>query len=158
MYQNSFFYRYKKAIELKPNLVSVYCDIAIIYEVKGLFERAMDNYKMTIQLEPDHLNALYNLAYLKQKLDQIDEEIVDIYQRILQIDEAEAFDIHKNLADIFKTKGNFTDALMHYTKALEYDSKCVKIYIQMGNIYSDLNKNEDALCCFNKANELDPIV
>ncbi|KAL5233485.1 hypothetical protein ACI65C_000895 [Semiaphis heraclei] len=126
--------RYKKAIELKPNLVSVYCDIAIIYEVKGLFERAMDNYKMTIQLEPDHLNALYNLAYLKQKLDQIDEEIVDIYQRILQIDEAEAFDIHKNLADIFKTKGNFTDALMHYTKALEYDSKCVKMYIQMGNM------------------------
>ncbi|XP_022176576.1 UDP-N-acetylglucosamine--peptide N-acetylglucosaminyltransferase 110 kDa subunit-like [Myzus persicae] len=142
---------YKRAIELKPNLVAAYCDIGIIYEESNLPEKAMVNYEMAIQLDSNNLNALHNLSNLKQNLGQLDDDLIDMFQRILKIDESEAFDTHKNLADIFKTRRNFNDALTHYEKALEYNNTSVDIYKQMGDIYSELNMADDALRCFNLA-------
>ncbi|XP_022182887.1 UDP-N-acetylglucosamine--peptide N-acetylglucosaminyltransferase 110 kDa subunit-like isoform X2 [Myzus persicae] len=143
--------RFRKAIELKPNFADAYCDSAIVYEEYGLSAKAMEYYNMALQLQPDHLNALINISNLKQKLGQLDG-IVDIYQRILKIDESddsEAFDIHFNLANIlYKEIGNLNDALTHYEKALEYDNTSVSIYMHMGNLYTDLNMSKDALRCF----------
>jgi len=140
---------------LKPNLVDAYCDIGIIYEESDLPKKAMVNYEMAIQLDSNNLNALLNLSNLKQKLGQLDDDLIDMFQRILKIDESEAFDTHKNLAEIFKTKGKFNDALTHYEKALEYNNTSADIYKQMGNIYSDLNMADDALRCFNLATHHD---
>lgn len=136
---------------MKPNLVAAYCDIGIIYEESNLPEKAMVNYEMAIQLDSNNLNALHNLSNLKQNLGQLDDDLIDMFQRILKIDESEAFDTHKNLADIFKTRRNFNDALTHYEKALEYNNTSVDIYKQMGDIYSELNMADDALRCFNLA-------
>jgi len=141
---------------LKPNFANAYCDCAIVYEETGFSTKAIEYYKMAVQLQPDHLNALINLSNLKKKLGQVDD-IVDIYQRILQIDESDAFDIHFNLANIlYKENGNFKDALMHCEKALEYDNTSVNVYMCMGNIYTDLNMSKDALHCYNMAIQHDP--
>ncbi|KAF0767516.1 UDP-N-acetylglucosamine--peptide N-acetylglucosaminyltransferase 110 kDa subunit-like, partial [Aphis craccivora] len=146
---------YRKAIELKPNFAHPYCDSAVIYEKQDLYEKALEYYKMTLQLQPDHLNALINMSLLKQKIGQFDD-IVDIFNRILRIDESNAFDIHMNIANILhKEIGNLNDALCHYEKALTYDNTSVEVYVRMGNICIELNMSKKALSYFHMAIQLD---
>jgi len=142
-------------LELKPSLIDVYYCCANIYEKQDLYEKALEYYKMTLQLHPDHLNALINMSLLKQKIGQFDD-IVDIFNRILRIDESNAFDIHMNIANILhKEIGNLNDALCHYEKALTYDNTSVEVYVRMGNICIELNMSKKALSYFHMAIQLD---
>lgn len=140
---------------MKPNFAHPYCDSAVIYEKQELYKKALEYYKMTVQLQPDHLNALINMSLLKQKIGQFDG-VVDILKRILQIDESDAFDVLMNIANILhKEYGNLNDALFHYEKALTYDNKSVETYVRMGNIFIELNMSKKALFQFHTAIQLD---
>jgi len=140
---------------LKPNFANAYCDCALIYEQYNLSEKAMEYYKMALQLQPDHLNSLHNITLLKQKMGQYDD-IVEYFHRILQHEDSDAFDVHLDLANVlYKEMGNLNDALLHYEKALTYDNTHLEIYIRMGNILMELNRSNEALSYFDLAIQLD---
>ncbi|XP_025206937.1 UDP-N-acetylglucosamine--peptide N-acetylglucosaminyltransferase 110 kDa subunit-like [Melanaphis sacchari] len=148
--------RYRKAIELNPNFAHVYCDSAIIYEKFDKNEMALDYYKMTLLLQPGHLNALLNMLFLKQKLGQYDD--IEVFNTVLRIDEPDAFQIHLDFANfLYKEFRNLDVAILHYEKALTYDNTSVEIYLCLGNICIKLNNSKDALRHFYMAIQLDSL-
>lgn len=84
------------------------------------------------------------------------EKAIQYYQMTINLKPSN-LNAHLNLADIlFKQKINLLEAITHYKIALEYDNTSVDIYIQMGNIYTELNMSKDALHCFDMAIQHDP--
>ena len=55
-----------------------------LQEAQGLYEEAMDNYKMAIELAPNHQRALFHLAY-RCDLSGDEDEAIDYYKQILSI-------------------------------------------------------------------------
>ncbi|XP_050060487.1 UDP-N-acetylglucosamine--peptide N-acetylglucosaminyltransferase 110 kDa subunit-like [Aphis gossypii] len=138
--------RYRKAMELRPSLVDVYYCSANIYEKQELYGMALEYYKMTLQLQPDHLNALINMSFLKQKLGQCDD--IKAFNQLFEIDDLDANVLYKEFR-------NLNDILFHYKKALTYYNTSVGIYVRMGNICIELNMSKQSLNYFYKAIQLD---
>jgi len=143
-----------------PNFSNVYCDCAILFEEKNLPLKAIEYYKMTLQLNPDHENALHNMLILKQKLGHV-EDVIVLLKRILEFDadDQDTFDRYKELGDyLYNGMGNPVEALFYYKKASDFDRTNILTYITMGNIFLNLQtceNNEDALNCFMAAIDLD---
>lgn len=147
--------RYRKAIELKPNFPDAYCDTALAYKTNGFPQKAIEYYKMAIQLQPSHLNSLHNLALLYEELDKY-EDCMKTYDTILKYNESDKCDVHINMANIYYKKlGNLRKAHFHYGQAVELDGTYLDVHLSMGNLLRELNNNEVALECFNKAIALD---
>jgi len=140
---------------LDPNFPDAYYDSALIYEAKNLWEKACRYYNIVGVLQPDHINSLYSLANLELKLGNYNNAVKG-YKKILEIlDESESFDVHSKLADIFYKKlGNFDEALDHYEIALQLDDKCLDMFLKVGNLLREMDRNDDAFQFFNKALQL----
>ncbi|MHC4455782.1 MAG: tetratricopeptide repeat protein [Planctomycetota bacterium] len=52
-----------------------------LQEAQGLYDEAMDNYKVALDLAPDHQKALFHLAY-RSDLSGDDEAAIDYYEQI----------------------------------------------------------------------------
>jgi len=144
---------------LKPNFSNVYCDCALLFEKKNQPQKAIEYYKMALQLNPDHENALYNMLILKQRLGHT-EDVIVLLKRILEFDadDTDTFERCLELGDcLYKSMGNPIEALFYYRKALGIDSSYLDIYLAMGNIFIDLECSDDALKCFYGAIQIDPL-
>lgn len=60
----------KQAIQLAPQQVANWNNLAVLYRHKRLFAQAEQVYRHSLQLEPDHSNTLANLAALYQLTDR----------------------------------------------------------------------------------------
>lgn len=146
---------------MKPNFSNVYCDCALLFEEKQLPLKAIEYYKMALQLDPDHENALHNMLILKQKLGHV-EDVVVLLKRILEFDAdiEDTFFIYKDLGKYLYTEmGNPVEALFNFKKASDFNNSDIETYIFMGNIFINLHScknNEDALNCFMTAIDLNP--
>lgn len=139
---------------MKPNFPDAYSDLAIVYEKNGLSSKAIEYYNMALQLQPTHLNALHNLVLMKEKAGQL-EDTITLYYRILECDDSVAFDVHKNLANIFYTKKRDLNlALKHYREAINIDNKNEHVFINLGNVLLELKRSDEALICFNEVLKL----
>lgn len=150
-----FIYRYRKAIELKPNFPNAYCDCALIYEEKNLPQTAIEYYQMTLKLQPTHFNALHNLILIKQKLGQLDD-VVKLYKIMLHHENSDVFEVCVELGNVlYYGMKNLKEAYIYYKKAANMNNT-VDINLFIGNLLIEMKRNDDALVYFNKAIELDP--
>jgi tetratricopeptide (TPR) repeat protein len=64
---------YQKAVELDPAYVIAYNDLGVIYEAKGLPQRAEASYLRSIKIDPNYLSAYSNLALLYENRGDFDK-------------------------------------------------------------------------------------
>jgi tetratricopeptide (TPR) repeat protein len=77
---------YGKALELKPNDTNVLTDQGVMFRKVGFYDRAIANFEKVQQIDPKHLQSLYNLGVVyKEDLKQ-PEKAVKIWTRYLEID------------------------------------------------------------------------
>lgn len=144
---------------MKPNFPNVYCDCALLFEKQQLFTKAIEYYKMAVQLDPNQENALYNMTILEERLGHF-ENVVSLLKKQLEFnaDDADVVETCCELGNhLYKALGNPIEALIYYNRALVIDSSCVNIYLAMGNIFIELENYNDALKCFYTAAELEPM-
>ena len=77
---------YAKALELKPDDPNVLTDQGVMFRQEKQFDRAIANFERAQQIDPKHLQSLYNqgLTY-SQDLKQADKAIV-AFNKFLEID------------------------------------------------------------------------
>ena len=64
---------YQKAISLSPRATSTYFNLAIAYYSKKDLDRAASALKILVSLDPNDVEALYNLACLELCLQKVEE-------------------------------------------------------------------------------------
>ncbi|HSE46811.1 MAG TPA: tetratricopeptide repeat protein, partial [Gemmatimonadales bacterium] len=57
------------AIELDARSVEARMGLGEVYEDKGLYKEAIEEYRRVIEVEPTHAEGLYNLALVYEKVD-----------------------------------------------------------------------------------------
>ena len=87
-------------------------------EVQGLYEEAMDNYKMALELSPNHQRALFHLAY-RCDLSGDEEASIDYYKQIVSTSPVYVSAL-MNLAVLYEDSGQFDKACSCVGKVLEH--------------------------------------
>ncbi|XP_001952129.2 UDP-N-acetylglucosamine--peptide N-acetylglucosaminyltransferase 110 kDa subunit [Acyrthosiphon pisum] len=148
--------RYKHAIELKPTLANAYCDIAIIYEEYGISEKAIDYYKMAIQLQqPTHYNACLNLANILYRLNINLNDALTHYEKALEYDNT-SVDVYIHMGNIYTELNRSKDALRCFYMAIQHDPHCLEAYMYIGSIQKDSDNFIEAIRAYEFVLKLKP--
>jgi DNA-directed RNA polymerase subunit alpha len=91
--------------------------LARLQETRGLYDEAMENYKVTLELYPDHQKALFHLAY-RCDLYGNEEAAIDYYKQIVSTAPVYVNALI-NLAVLYEDMGEFNKASRCIDKVLE---------------------------------------
>ena len=118
--------------------------------------RAIDAYRTSLRLKPDHQHAYNNLGNAMKDKGRLDESLL-CYQTAIRICPTFAA-AHSNLASLLKDKGgvHLQQALMHYLEAIRIDPYFADAYSNLGNAYRDLGNMEEAIRMHQAAAALKP--
>jgi DNA-directed RNA polymerase subunit alpha len=92
--------------------------LARLQEAQGLYEEAMDNYKTTLELAPNHQRALFHLAY-RCDLSGDEEAAIDYHKQIVSSSPVYVNAL-LNLAVLYEDMGKFDKASQCVNKVLEF--------------------------------------
>jgi DNA-directed RNA polymerase subunit alpha len=92
-------------------------ELARVQEAQGLYEGAIDNYKVALELSPDHQRALFHLAY-RYDLSGDEQAAIDYYRQIVSTSPVYVSAL-LNLAVLYEDEGDF-----------DKSSRCVDIVLE----------------------------
>lgn len=76
---------YDKALDLNGNDPNVLTDQGVMYRRVGWYEKAIENFRRANQLDPRHLQSLYNLGIVYRYDTNQLEKAVEVWNKYLQI-------------------------------------------------------------------------
>jgi len=91
--------------------------LALLQEAQGLYQQAIDNYKIALELSPNHQKALFHIAY-RYDLSGDEEAAVDYYRQIASNAPVYVSAL-LNLAVLYEDKGEFDKAAQCVNMVLE---------------------------------------
>jgi DNA-directed RNA polymerase subunit alpha len=92
--------------------------LARLQETQGLYDEAMDNYKIALELSPNHQRVLFHLAY-RCDLSGDEEAAIDYYKQIASTAPVYVSAL-LNLAVLYEDMGEFDRAARCVDKVLKY--------------------------------------
>jgi len=90
--------------------------LARLDEAQGLYEKAMDNYKIALELSPDHQKALFHLAYRCDLLGD-EQAAIDYYKQIASRSPVYVSAL-MNLVVLYEDAGKYDKATQYIDKVL----------------------------------------
>jgi Flp pilus assembly protein TadD len=144
----------------EPEAAKEHFELGNDYSQNGEFEKAVEEYKKVLELEPQDVDAISNLGVAYYNLGQLDEAI-EQYSKAIEIAPEDA-DIHSNLAAAHVQKYQLSgasdqleSALDEYTEAIELEPNLAEAHFGLGVVYILLQRNDDAILAFVRFQELD---
>jgi tetratricopeptide (TPR) repeat protein len=111
----------------------------------GELERAMDNYKKALKMDPSLLS--------KGQTRLVDEAILKLENR--DSGDPEAFaNLHFKLAEIYQKRGELEAASQELLRAIELKDNFEEAYFNLGFIYEKLGEADLAIMTYEKINEM----
>lgn len=115
-------------------------------------ERAIKHYQASIAFDPQ-FNTFKQLAQLHIKNSKF-SEAAQVFERSLlnhDFDAAKVFEIHKTCGNCYSKTNTPIKSEAHYLKALAIDSKADDILANLGALYLQLGRTQEAKKCFEDA-------
>ncbi len=147
---------YHSILQNDKNNVKAIQNLIIINKELGESEIVVNYYRKLLALEQDNINykynygiALYQSGDLKESK-EILNNIIDKHKSAI-LANYEFSIIHYYLGKIFFKNGDFTEALKHYNKGIEYYSANVLNYLGKAEIFRRQDKYGDTLVEYNNA-------
>jgi tetratricopeptide (TPR) repeat protein len=126
----------------------------------GDFEKAVEEYKKVLELDPQHVDAISNLGVAYYNLGQLDEAI-EQYSKAIEIAPRDA-DIYSNLAaahvqkyQLSGAQDQLESALEEYTEAVELEPNLPEAHFGLGVVHILLQRTDEAILAFTRFQELD---
>lgn len=142
------------AIEKDPANFILYFNRAIAYDRKGDGEKAVADYKKSLELKSDFLLSLAALGkYYAKKADF--DTAVDYYSKAFKLDISDTMALY-NYGACLVNLGKTDEAKTVFEKIIQLDPTYADAYYQLGIIYLGLNNNDKAKEFLKKFVELDP--
>ena len=142
-------------VNAHPNDPSGIEMLGSLEEAKGDDQKAMDDYKKALQLDPSNGAAANNLAYMMVE----NGENVDVALTLAQTARRllpESADTADTLAWVFYYKENYTAARDLLESSVKTYPDSAPIHLHLGLTYSKLNDKTDAVAQLKKAEALAP--
>jgi len=148
--------QYKRAIQLDPESVESYSNLAWLYVRMKKYDKAVVIFKKALDLQPDNLNSLNNLGWLHVMMEK-DEEALEYFMKALKLDPDNPL-IHNNIGIIYLKQGDLIKAKSKLEFALKLDKSGANpgvSYFFPRNVVHIEKNPERALEYLEKSRELD---
>lgn len=138
----------KKTLETDGGFVTGIINMGIVYELKGLKNKAGEYYRKAIK--KDNSNGFAHFKYAMNLIDL--NKIEDAAKELkLAINFSPDFPpAYNELSLISLDNGNYNEALNNLKKALEIDSTYSTAYYNMGHILANMGKYNEAASAYKK--------
>jgi protein O-mannosyl-transferase len=141
-------------VKKSPNKIRPLFNRAVDYSNMGQSEKAMTDYSMILEIDPEYKDALANRAGLYGKLGLWDKTIEDC-SHVIKLD-PKNFMAWFNRGDAYENFKQFDKAIADYTKAIAIDPGSAKAYTNRGISYAGMRQFSQALEDCSQAIKLDP--
>lgn len=144
---------YKKAVEISPENLTPYANLAAIYESRKDFELALDCYKTILSINPESEQTLLKVADMYQESGRYDDAII-FYDKLTGNLHSEAV---KGLASAyygialhainnisFASDKRLLDAYGYLNRAIELNPNDLELYLAKAKIASLLNMQAES--------------
>ena len=129
-------------------------NIAVKNHQEGKTEVAKELYNRVLKIDPNHSQALKNIAVIFINLKDY-QKAKEYYEKAVEIDPNSA-DAYYNLGIIFKELKEYQKAKSCYEKADNIQPNNTIIQTNLGIIFKDLGENQKAKDCYEKAIKINP--
>ena len=116
---------FNTAINLQAENILPYYNLGLYYQESGQIDKALSNYQMILEIQPDDVNTLYNLGYVNLVYIQDFEKAVDYFTRVIENAPTYA-EAYYNRAYTYEMLGNKNMAVADYKKTLEIKTNYTK--------------------------------
>ena len=129
-------------------------NIAVKNHQEGKTEVAKELYNRVLKIDPNHSQALKNIAIIFINLKDY-QKAKECYEKAVEIDPNSA-DAYYNLGIIFKELKEYQKAKSCYEKADNIQPNNTIIQTNLGIIFNDLGEYQKAKDCYEKAIKINP--
>jgi cephalosporin hydroxylase/Tfp pilus assembly protein PilF len=129
-------------------------NLAIKNYQEGRLDVAQELYNQVLKINPNHSQALNNIAVIFTNLKNY-QKAKECYQKAIAINPNFA-DAHNNLGVIFEKEEEIQKAKECYEKVIEISPNHVSAHNNLGIIFTKLGEHQKAINCYEKIIEIDP--
>ncbi len=134
-----------EALRLDANCCECLNSLGITYYKEGLLKEAEGHFRNALKIDPLYLEALCNLGLcLYQQGEAHYEEASVYFRQALELTHNNDFQLHKNLADVLRDKGDVKEALKHYGEAVRLQPDYAPAYNGLSMLYYRLKQYDKA--------------
>ncbi|MGD0573648.1 MAG: tetratricopeptide repeat protein [Sedimentisphaerales bacterium] len=152
-YWNNSFTLFSHAIEVTQNNYIAYNNLGVAYNSVGRYQDAIEAYKQTIRIKPDH-ETYFNLGVACGKLGRQQDE-VEAYKQAIRIKPDYAL-AYINLGDAYNNLGRYQDAIETYKRVIIIKPDYAEAYFNLGVAYGELGHQQDEIEAYKQAIRIKP--
>ena len=115
---------------------------ALVYEYKGMLEKAVISFQRVLEMRPEYLPALIRLADVRYEQALLDDAH-NLYRQVLTI-ESDSATAYYGLGRVASAKGMYKEAVKHFESALELQPNADRINYFLGLAWRNLDDREKA--------------
>ena len=128
--------------------------LALENHKKNNIEIAINLYNKVLKIEPNYIQAYYNLGIAFNNLKQ-KTKALECYKKVIEIN-PDLVSAYNNLGVILQETGQHKIALDYYEKAIKINPNHTNIYNNLGVVYQELGEQYKAKNCFENVIKIDP--
>ena len=145
---------WEDVVSKNPNSPKAYNNLGIAYYEKGIYDKAIEMYKLAIYLSPNNFFAHSNLGVAYAVTGRIDLAIENLTKAI-SLDPQNGV-AYANLARAYRRLGQYEKAAENYRKAVTLAPYNEMAFYGLGSTYMILREFDNALAAFTRFVELSP--
>ena len=141
--------------DIFPGVVQeAYFNLGIYYSEKDRADKAIEQFKRAIEINPLYARAHNNLGIAYAKKGMFDKAITE-YEKTIAIDPRHER-AHYNLGIIYFNQGDFDRAIVEFKNAITINPNYARAHYNLGNAYDKKGLWDKAITAYNKALAYNP--
>ena len=142
----------KIALGISPEDEGILFNLAVVYEKVKKFDEMFSYLQKTLEVNPDHVDALNYLGYSYADRGINLDKALDLVKKAVELAPASGY-IRDSLGWVYFKKGLFNEALKEILKASEIEKDDPVIFEHLGDVYKNMDNKEAAIKAWEKSLE-----
>ncbi len=122
---------------------------------QGMLDAAADKFRQALKVNPNYVGSLNNLGIIRYLQGHYEEAII-FYDQALKLSHNKDSEIHTNLANALRDKGDYSAALDHYRQSIKLQPDYAAAYNNLGLTLLYMRHEQEAAVQVTKAIKLKP--
>jgi tetratricopeptide (TPR) repeat protein len=143
---------FEEALTFAPDNEEINFNLAVVHEKKHQFDKMVEYLKKTIEINPEHVEALNYLGYSYADRGINLDEALDLIEKAVKLEPDRGY-IRDSLGWVYFKKGMYKEALREIKKAAVAEKEDPLILEHLGDVYLKLDNREAAAESWKKSLE-----